>query len=213
MIRSLLLGFGVGWLLALTAVSPASPRPAPDGALAQARRSLAGQLLVATEDLRDPRFARTVVYLAKHDATGALGLIVNRPMQEVPLAALLQRLGVDTSGVTGNLRLHYGGPVEPGSGWLLHTTEYAIEGTDRVAPDVAVTPLGPQSTALGDIGRGGGPRRYLFALGYAGWGPGQLESEIDRGSWITVTADEALLFDDDYARKWERATARRRMTI
>jgi putative transcriptional regulator len=215
MLRFLLLLGSATWLLAPMVVAPAAgPRSAaPDRALAQTRKSLAGQFLVATEDLGDPRFARTVVYLARHDATGALGLIVNRPMQEVPLAALLRRLGMDDRGVTGNIRVHYGGPVEPGSGWLLHTAEYAVEGTDRLAPDLALTPLAPRSAVLGEIGRGGGPRRYLFALGYAGWAPGQLEAEIDEGSWITVSADEALLFDDDYARKWERATARRRTVI
>ena len=223
MLRSSLLLCGAVWLLALMTVSPASPsswiaaavasRAGSDAPLAQSRQSLAGQLLVATEQLGDPRFARTVVYLARHDATGTQGLIVNRPLREVPIAELLRRLGVDETGVTGNIRLHYGGPVEPASGWLLHTGEYATAGTDRVAPDVALTPLTPRSSVLGEIGRGGGPRRYLFLLGYAGWAPGQLEAEIDSGAWITVSADEALLFDDDYARKWERATARRRTII
>ena len=207
---SSLLTCGAVWLLALTSLSPAG---SPAGALVQSGKSLAGQLLVATEDLHDPRFTRTVVYLVKHDATGALGLVVNRPLQEVPLAPLLRRLGLDDSGVTGALRLHYGGPVEPTSALLLHTAEYATQGTERVAADVAVTPLIAPPVVLGEIGRGGGPRRYLFALGYAGWAPGQLEGEIDQGSWITVSADEALLFDTDYARKWDRAMARRRTTI
>ncbi|HEU4437877.1 MAG TPA: YqgE/AlgH family protein [Methylomirabilota bacterium] len=212
MFRSSLLLCAAAWLLALMIASPASPRPAP-AARAQGHASLAGQFLVATEQLGDPRFARTVVYLVRHDATGAQGLVVNRPMREVPLAELLRHLGVDDTGVTGNIRLHYGGPVEPASGWLLHTSEYATEGTERVAPDIALTPLSPRSAVLGEIGRGGGPRRYLFALGYAGWAPGQLEGEIDGGAWITVSADAALLFDDDYARKWERAMARRRLLI
>ena len=211
--RSSLLLCGAGSLLAVMTVSPAIPRSAPHGTLAQSRKSLAGQFLVATEELRDPRFARAVVYLARHDATGAHGLIVNRPLQEMPLADLLRRLGVDDTGVTGNIRLHYGGPVEPASGWLLHTAEYATEGTDRVAPDIALTPVSPRSAVLGEIGHGAGPRRYLFLLGYAGWAPGQLEGEIDSGAWITVPADEALLFDDDHARKWERAMSRRRTII
>ncbi|HEY7206341.1 MAG TPA: YqgE/AlgH family protein [Methylomirabilota bacterium] len=211
--RSSLLVAGAAWLLAAVTVSTAGSPAAPDGPLVQSRKSLAGQLLVATEELRDPRFVRTVVYLARHDATGAQGFVVNRPVREVPIADLLRRLGVDERGVTGNIRLHYGGPVEPASGWLLHTGEYAAEGTEPVAADVALTPLAPRSAVLGEIGRGGGPRRYLFLLGYAGWGPGQLEAEIDSGAWITVSADEALLFDDDYARKWERAMARRRTII
>jgi putative transcriptional regulator len=103
--------------------------------------------------------------------------------------------------------------VEPGSAFLLHSAEYATEGTERVAGNVAVTPMPGPPTALADVARGAGPRRFLFLLGYAGWAPGQLEGEIDAGAWITVPADEALLFDDDHARKWERAMARRRITI
>ena len=200
-------------LIALAILSLPSPARAGGGPLAQAGKSLAGQFLVATEDLRDPRFARTVVYMVRHDASGALGLIVNRPVQDVPLGPLLRRFGLDDRGVSGTIRLHYGGPVEPGRGFLLHTAEYATEGTERVADDVAVTPLTARPVALGDIARGAGPRRVLFALGYAGWAVGQLEGEIDNGAWITVPADEALLFDDDAARKWERAMARRRLTI
>jgi putative transcriptional regulator len=194
---------------------PVSPGPIRAGArpLAQGDLRLAGQFLVATPDLRDPRFARTVIYMLRHDATGAMGLIVNRPVRDVSLAELLRRLGVDEPGAGGSIRLHYGGPVEPASGFLLHTVEYATHGTERIAGDVALTPLPALTAALGDIARGAGPRRYLLALGYAGWAPGQLEGEIDGGAWITVPADAALLFDDDHARKWERATARRRLTI
>ncbi|HEX7786046.1 MAG TPA: YqgE/AlgH family protein, partial [Methylomirabilota bacterium] len=186
MLRSSLLLCAAAWLLALMLAAPVHPRTGPPAALAPARASLAGQFLVATEQLNDPRFVRTVIYLARHDATGTQGLVVNRPLREVPLADLLRRLGVDDTGVSGNIRLHYGGPVEPASGWLLHTTEYATEGTERLAPDIALTPLPPRSPTLGEIGRGGGPSRYLFALGYAGWAPGQLEGEIDSGAWITV---------------------------
>ncbi len=177
---------------------------------AQADKSLAGQFLVATETLRDPRFARTVIYMVRHDASGALGLIVNRPVRDVPLAPLLRQFGLDDGGVSGSMRLHYGGPVEGARGLMLHTAEYATEGTERVAGDIAVT---SRPEVLRDIGHGAGPRRFLFALGYSGWAPGQLEREIDNGAWITVPADEALLFDDDHAKKWDRAMSRRRLTI
>jgi len=181
--------------------------------ITQADKSLAGQFLVATETLRDPRFARTVIYMVRHDASGALGLIVNRPVQDVPLVPLLRRFGLDDRGVNGTIRLHYGGPVEPTRGFFLHTAEYATEGTERVAGDLAVTPLTPRPVVLGDIAHGAGPRRFLFALGYAGWAAGQLEREIDSGAWITVPADETLLFDDDHTKKWDRAMSRRRLTI
>lgn len=178
--------------------------------IAQADQSLAGQFLVATEALRDPRFARTVVYMVQHDASGALGLIVNRPIGDMPLAPLLRQFGLDESGVNGTIRLHYGGPVEGTRGLMLHTAEYAIEGTERIAGDIALT---SRPEVLRDIAQGKGPRRFLFARGYAGWAAGQLEREIDSRAWITVPADETLLFDDDYPKKWERATSRRRLTI
>lgn len=198
----------------LCALSVLGPVRAGGGSpSAPADKSLAGQFLVATETLRDPRFARTVIYMVRHDASGALGLIVNRPVRDVPLAPLLRQFGLDDTGVNGSIRFHYGGPVEPASGFLLHTAEYATAGTERVGGDIAVTVLSPRPEVLGEIARGGGPRRFLFALGYAGWAAGQLEREIDNGAWITVPADEALLFDDDHAKKWDRAMSRRRLTI
>lgn len=179
------------------------------GAGAQPAPSLVGQLLVATEDLRDPRFARTVVYVVQHDAGGAMGLIVNRPVRDLPLAPLLRSFGLDDRGVTGTMRAHFGGPVEGRLGFVLHTAEYATPATEPIAAEIAMTPQPGVPALLADLARGAGPRKALLALGYAGWGPGQLEAELDLGSWITVPADEALLFDEDPARKWDRALARR----
>jgi putative transcriptional regulator len=194
---------GIAWAAAATAPP----------AIAQAGPGLAGQFLVATDTLRDPRFARTVIYMVRHDASGAMGLVVNRPVRDMPLGPLLRKFGLDDRGVTGSVRAHYGGPVEIGQGFMLHTGEYATQGTERIAGDIAMTPTPGVLTALSDIARGAGPRKSLFAVGYAGWAPGQLEGEIERGAWITVPADEALLFDEDPARKWDRAVARRRITI
>jgi putative transcriptional regulator len=205
---------GVLLTLAGAGVMPASPAAGSlPRAAAVADQGLAGQFLVATESLRDPRFARTVIYMIRHDATGAMGLVVNRPVRDMPLAPLLRQFGRDDRGVTGSVRAHYGGPVDIGQAFILHTAEYATQGTERVAGEIALTPQPGVLNALSDIARGAGPRKSLFAVGYAGWAPGQLEGEIEQGSWITVPADEALLFDDDAARKWERATARRRITI
>jgi len=206
----------LGVLAGLAWVGAAPPSPAAAGAeraIAQAGQGLAGQFLVATDTLRDPRFARTVIYMVRHDATGAMGLVVNRPVRDMPLAPLLRKFGLDDRGVTGSVRAHYGGPVEIGQGFILHTAEYATQGTERVAGDIAMTPPPGVLTALSDIARGAGPRKSLFAVGYAGWAPGQLEGEIEGGTWITVPADEALLFDEDPVRKWDRAMARRRITI
>lgn len=167
---------------------------------------LTGQLLVATDELSDPRFARSVIYMIQHDSNGAMGLVINRPMGTVPLAKLLDELGQDSKGVSGDIRLHYGGPVDPGRGFTLHTSDYSGKGTEVVEDGIAVT---AQPEILRAIGIGKGPRLALLAVGYAGWSPGQLEAEIKAGAWISVPADEALLFDEDYATKWARATARR----
>jgi putative transcriptional regulator len=200
---------GAALLLALALVSTgAAPERAP--APQPVAETLGGQLLVATAQLQDPRFVRTVVYLVRHDASGAMGLIVNRRVGEMPLAALMQQLGLDASGATGMIRIHYGGPVEAGRGFVLHTPEYASQGTLAIPGSLAMT---FEPGILRAIADGHGPRRMLFALGYAGWAPGQLENEIGRGDWITVPSDEALVFDEDYDKKWERATARQRINL
>ncbi len=181
-------------------LADAEERGAPGG--------LAGQLLVASPAMSDPRFSRTVIYMLKHDADGALGLIVNRPFVEVPIALLLDRLGLKHGRVRGSMRMHYGGPVEPGRILVLHTADYRAEGTRVIADGIATT---ASPRILRDVGAGAGPRRALLFLSYSGWGPGQLERELRTGAWITVPADHALVFDGGHESKWERAMARRRI--
>jgi putative transcriptional regulator len=192
----------------------ASAVPGADGekvaAVPPKADNLTGQLLVATAELRDPRFIRTVIYMVRHDAGGAMGLVVNRPMGDTPLAVLLEGLGMEGKGVHGEIRLHYGGPVDPRRGFVLHTTDYASENTRVVSDGIAIT---VESEILGAIGTGTGPRRALVALGYAGWAPGQVEAEIAAGAWVVVPADEALVFDDNHEKKWDRAMARRRIDL
>lgn len=171
---------------------------------------LTGQLLVATPILPDPRFMRTVIYMVQHDEEGAMGLVLNRPMSEVPLARLLDQLGIESEGVTGNIRLHYGGPVERSRGLLLHTADYVGKSTLLIQDRVA---LSGQPEVWRAIAAGAGPRRRLFVLGYSGWGAGQLESEMRAGHWVAVPADEDLLFDDDYDGKWSRAMARLKINL
>jgi putative transcriptional regulator len=172
--------------------------------------SLKGQLLVALEELRDPRFFRTVIYVLRHDADGAMGLVVNRPLAEMSAAEMLARFGVPDEQVRGTVRVHYGGPVEPGRGFVLHTADRMAAGSQIVAGDIAFT---GSTEMLTLIARGTGPRQSLLVLGYAGWAPGQLEGEIQRGSWATVASDPALLFSDDPERTWERALARRKLRV
>jgi putative transcriptional regulator len=181
-----------------------------NGATPPQSGGLAGQFLVAAEEMGDPRFVRTVILVIRHDATGAMGLVVNRPVGEVPMARLLEGIGLDATGVRGEVRLHYGGPVEPQQGLTLHSPEYTIDGTLRVIGDIAVT---GNPEVLRAIGAGRGPKRYLIALGYAGWAPGQLEGEMKVGAWVAVPADAALTFDENAGTKWERAMARRQVVL
>ncbi|HEV2055594.1 MAG TPA: YqgE/AlgH family protein [Methylomirabilota bacterium] len=188
---------------ALLAAEPASTQ-------AQNAR-LGGQLLVATSELEGPTFARTVIYMVRHDArTGAMGLIVNRQLGEVPMAVLLKQSGLPSAGAKGSVRLHVGGPVEATRIFVLHTDDYAGPDTDKVGNGVAIT---SESSILKSIAEGKGPRRTRFTLGYAGWAPGQLEAEMEAGYWIVVPTDDAIVFDDAYETKWDRAMARRRISL
>ncbi len=188
--------------LAIAAASAPAERPAERGAK---EGSLAGRLLVALPEMTDPRFQETVIYLVDHNESGAFGLVVNRPLGEIPLADLMARLGVEPKGAEGTLGIFYGGPVEPGRGFVLHSADYESASTRYLGGGFALS-LG--LSVLRDIAAGEGPARSLVIFGYAGWGPGQLESEIARGGWVTVEGDPALVFDADNETKWRRALAR-----
>jgi putative transcriptional regulator len=179
---------------------------------AQAQRavSLGGDLLVASPDMRDPRFARTVIYLIRHDASGAQGLVVNRPLGDIPLGKLLEQMRRDGSTASGQVRLHGGGPVEIRRMFVLHTGDYTSPGTTAIKNGVSVT---SDPDILESMARGQGPRRARVVVGYAGWAPGQLEAELEAGVWIRAAADESLLFDDDYDQKWERAQTRQKLDL
>lgn len=173
-------------------------------------RYLTGQLLVATDTMSDPRFAGTVIYMIKHDSHGALGLIVNRLLGVGPVAELLGGLGVDAAEVDGDIRVHYGGPVQLEFGFVLHSTDYVGETTQIVNDEVAFT---TSVDILRDMAGGEGPKESLFALGYAGWAPGQLESEIAANAWFSVPSDHDLIFDDDLESKWQRAREKRGLDL
>ena len=197
-------------LILMVLLTAASPAPAGDAAKAgppapQYGPYYSGQLLVAGPTMPDPRFQGTVIYLADHDAEGAFGLIVNRPVGAGPVRDFLIGLGMQldpAETITGNVRIHAGGPVEPGAGFVLHTNGYQTETTGMIRGKVAVT---ASLKAVKDIGLGKGPRRYLILLGYAGWTAGQLEAEMRRGDWEIAPYDETTVFGEDDAAKWARA--------
>ena len=197
------LSAAVALVLALGAAQP------PDVPAQDAR--LTGQLLVATTELEGPVFEKTVIYMVRHDVrTGATGLIVNRPLGDVPMEVLLRQAGLPGQGAKGQVKLHVGGPVEQTRLSVLHTDDYAGPDTVKVAGGVALT---TEPTILEAIVAGKGPRRAHFTVGYAGWAPGQLEAEMRAGYWIAVPSDDAILFDDAYDTKWDRAMAKRKISL
>jgi putative transcriptional regulator len=168
--------------------------------------SLAGQLLVAMPQMGDPRFARSVIYLCTHSGEGgAMGLVINKLLGSLTLSELFQQLQIAGGASVKRRPVHFGGPVEPGRGFVLHTADYREEATLPVTGNIAVTAT---LDIMRAIGKGEGPRHSLFALGYAGWAPGQLDAEIQANGWLSVAADEAIVFDPDQPGKWQRALAK-----
>jgi putative transcriptional regulator len=163
---------------------------------------MTGQLLVAMPSMRDPRFTRTVIFMCAHNADGAMGLVLNRLVGSLTFPDLLAQLGIERPPLGCDIRVHFGGPVDTGRGFVLHSADYSDEGTMQIGEDVALT---ASLDILRGIAGGGGPRQSLLALGYAGWGAGQLDSEIHANGWLSAPADEELLFDARLDDKWERA--------
>ena len=166
---------------------------------------LAGHFLIAMPTMRDPRFARTVIYMCAHNADGAMGLVVNRLIGSLSYTELLKQLGFEGSGAQDSRKVHFGGPVETSRGFVLHSADKLEEGSLLVDDEVALTST---TDILKSIVAGEGPTRALLALGYAGWGPGQLDAELQANSWLNVPADKELLFDEDLESKWTRALAK-----
>ena len=163
-----------------------------------------GHLLAAMPQMEDPRFERSVIYLCAHNAEGAMGLVVNRLFDAITFPDLLEQLNIETGPKTEQIRVHFGGPVESGRGFVLHSDDYVRDGTLKVRSGFALTAT---VDILKAIAVGEGPRRSLLALGYSGWGPGQLESEIAANGWLVVPADPTIVFDRELEDKWQRALA------
>jgi putative transcriptional regulator len=168
--------------------------------------SLAGQILIASPGLRDPRFDHTVILLVRHSPGGALGIVLNRPLGERPLASLLEAIGERNSGVTGNLRIFYGGPVQPEIGFVVHSADYHQPETVDIDGRIAMTSSREILRAIVDKH---GPQKILVAFGYAGWGAGQLEAELAQRAWFTAPQDSKLIFDEDRDKVWDDAMAHR----
>lgn len=164
---------------------------------------LTGKLLIAMPGMGDPRFEHSVVFMCAHSDEGAMGLIINKPTSDLRLKDLVEQLELAGDGGVRDMAVHFGGPVEHGRGFVLHSGEYVSAiSTLRVTQQFGMTAT---LDILEDLAAGRGPRQAIMALGYAGWGPGQLESEILANGWLTTEADAGLVFDTADPAKWEAA--------
>ena len=166
---------------------------------------LTGQLLVAMPQMEDSRFVRSVIYLCAHSAEGAMGLVVNKLMDNISFPDLLDQLNLAGSDAPDGIQVHFGGPVETGRGFVLHSADYVQDATLVIDDTVALTAT---IDILKAIAAGQGPKHSLLALGYAGWGPGQLDDEIQRNGWLSVPADDGLIFGKGLDERWERSIAK-----
>ncbi len=155
--------------------------------------------------MADPRFARAVIYLCAHTPEGAMGLVVNKPAPDVEFTDLLDQLGLERGPGVNEIRVRFGGPVELGRGFVLHSADYlGTTGTMRIDENTAMSAT---TEILASIAGGTGPAEALFALGYAGWGPGQLDYEIAENAWLVAEAHRDIVFDSEDESKWTRALA------
>ncbi|WP_019953577.1 YqgE/AlgH family protein [Yoonia vestfoldensis] len=169
----------------------------------QSAIQLAGKLLIAMPDMADPRFANSVIYMCAHSDDGGMGLIVNKPQTQVRFTELLDQMQVPHDPDTRDIRVHIGGPVESGRGFVLHSLDYRSGlGTLQVDDRIGMTAT---MDVLEDIAAGRGPAQAMLALGYAGWGPGQLEQEIRQNGWLTCDPRDDIIFGRANDHKWSGA--------
>ncbi|MCR9256995.1 MAG: YqgE/AlgH family protein [Alphaproteobacteria bacterium] len=166
---------------------------------------LAGHLLIAMPSMLDPRFSRTVIYLCAHNEEGAMGLVINRLIGSLTFTELLDQLNVKADLVLPTKPVHFGGPVETTRGFVLHSSDFVSEESVEMDQGIALTAT---MDILRLIAEGEGPSQSIMALGYAGWGPGQLEKEIQENAWLSVKPDMDLLFGNDLDDKWDQALAK-----
>lgn len=165
---------------------------------------LTGKLLMAMPSMGDPRFAGAVIYLCVHSPGQAMGLIINKPMDEITFTELMEQLEIAKTTQAPQVPVCYGGPVELRRGFVLHSSDYKPRGEEGLRVDHRFAMTGTLDI-LEDIAAGRGPHKSLLALGYAGWGAGQLDAEIQRNDWLTADATPELVFDLAMDAKWDAA--------
>jgi putative transcriptional regulator len=201
------LGLIVAFVVQTALLKAALPTNADE---APAWSSLAGQLLVAAPSMGDPRFERTVILIVQHSPSGALGIVINKPIGETSIASLFEALGQKGGDAAGDVRVFSGGPVQPEVGFVVHSSDYRRPETVAVNDRLSVT---SSPDILRDIGAKKGPAKILVAFGCAGWGPDQLEGEIKVHAWSVAEADPALVFDEDRDKVWDHAWENRTQNL
>jgi putative transcriptional regulator len=171
-------------------------------------RWLTGQILLAMPAMRDPRFAQGVIFICAHTAEGAMGVLLNRPLKTPRFVELLKQLEIEPTPAAREIRLGTGGPVDNNRGFVLHSPDWMTEGSLEVDGTYVLT---ANLEILTAIAAGDGPKQGFLALGYAGWGPGQLDEEMLANAWLSVGPDEAIVYGGDDGTKWRRALAKLRI--
>ena len=164
--------------------------------------NLTGQVLISMPSLEDERFFKTVIYICAHSSEGAMGIIINKKIDYDLYPDLLEQLGIDKPIGNKKIFIRYGGPAESGRGFVLHSDEIMRKETLSIDKGIALTST---SEFFDDLSKGNGPKNSILALGYAGWGPGQIENEILSNSWMTLSADSKFIFDEEVNNKWSNA--------
>lgn len=166
---------------------------------------LTGQFLLAMPHMQDPRFEKVVIYICGHDSNGAMGLVVNKHLGDLTLKGLLDYLHLPQESIKKDFPIYFGGPVDTGRGFVLHSDDFSHPGTVSLANHISLTAT---VDVLQSIAEGNGPKDCLLAMGYIGWGPGQLDSELHSNRWIQLESDPEILFHTPIEKKWEVAITR-----
>lgn len=161
-----------------------------------------GQVLLAMPAMSDPRFERSVIFVCAHNEDGAIGVIINKTLDSIDFRELLGQLDIPANEAARDIAVHFGGPLENQRGFVLHSNDYRHDDTLVVDDQVGLTAT---LDVLRDLAQGQGPENSILALGYAGWGPGQLEAEFQDNAWLSVPASRELVFKVANSDKWERA--------
>jgi len=166
---------------------------------------LTGQFLLAMPYLSDPRYEKVIIYICGHDSNGAMGLVINKRLGDLTLKGLLEYLNLPQESIKRELPIYFGGPVDTERGFILHSDDFSHPGTVSLTNHISLTAT---VDVLQAIASGGGPKDCLLAMGYVGWGPGQLDSELHSNRWIQEESDPEILFHVPIEKKWEAAIAK-----